>query len=60
MDAKMLEELLEPIYHSSVPIQNVARKTSQEQWTMETGGERCSGRSTMMIRTKFFRINKFY
>ena len=30
----------EPIYNSSVPIQHIALKTSQEQWMREMGGER--------------------
>ena len=38
---------LEPIYNSSVPIQDVALKTSWEQWTIETGGERGSGQSVL-------------
>ena len=34
------------IYNSSVPIQDVAWKTSWERWTIKTGGE-----SLMEIRT---------
>ena len=40
--------VLEPIYNSSVPIQNVALKTCQEQWTIETGDKRGSGRSVLV------------
>ena len=38
---------LEPIYNSSVLIQDIALKTSRKQWTIETGGERVSGRSVL-------------
>ena len=38
---------LEPIYNSSVLIQDIALKTFWEQWTIETGGERGSGRSVL-------------
>ena len=47
MDEQRQGDQLEPIYNSSVPIQDIALKTSQEQWTMETGGERGSGRSML-------------
>ena len=39
-----------PIYNSSVLIQDVAWKTSQEQWRIETGGERWSERSVLAAR----------
>ena len=38
------------IYNISVPIQDVAWKTSQEQWTIETGGEKRSGRSVLAVK----------
>ena len=38
---------LEAIYNSSVPIQYVTWRTSRERWTIETGGERGSGRSVL-------------
>ena len=38
---------LEPIYNSSVLIQGVALKTSPEQWVIDTGGERGSGKSVL-------------
>ena len=38
------------IYNSSLPIQDVALKTSREQWTIETGGERGSERSVLAAR----------
>ena len=37
------DEQLEPIFNSSVPIQDVALITYQEQWTNETSGERGQG-----------------
>ena len=39
----------EPIYKSSVPIQDIALKTSWEQRTIETGGARGSGRSVLVV-----------
>ncbi len=44
------DDQLEPIFTSSVPIQGIALKTSQEQWTIETGGERGSRRSVLAVR----------
>ena len=41
---------LEPIYNSSVPIQVVAQKTSQERRTIKTGGDRGSRRSVLAVR----------
>ena len=38
----------EPIYNSSVSIQDLAWKTSRERWTIETGGKRGSGRSVLV------------
>ena len=43
----MLDDQLEPIYNSSVTIQNVASKTSWVWWTIETGGERGPGRPVL-------------
>ena len=40
----------EPIYNSSVPIQDVALKTNGERWTIETGGKKESGRSMLAAR----------
>ena len=45
MDEQRQDGQLEPIYNSSVPIQDVALKTSREQWTIETGG----GRKSMLV-----------
>ena len=50
MDKQRQDDQLEPIFNSSVPIQNIALKTSQDRWTMETGGERGSGRSVFAVR----------
>ena len=45
MDEQRLDDQLEPIFNSSVMIQDVAWKTSRERWTIKTSGERESGRS---------------
>ena len=47
MDEQGQDGQLEPIYNSSVPIQNVARKNSRERWTIETGDKRGSGKSVL-------------
>ena len=47
MDEQRQDDHLEPIYNSSVPIQDVALKTYREQWMIETGGERGSARSVL-------------
>ena len=44
---QVLDDQLEPIYNSSVPIQDVNKKTFQEPWTIETGGEGESGKSVL-------------
>ena len=49
MDEQRLNEQPEPIYNSSVPIQDVAWKTSRERWMIETGGERWLGRSVLAV-----------
>ena len=50
MDEQRQDNQLEPIYNSSVPIQDVALKTLWEQWTIETGVERESERSVLVVR----------
>ena len=50
MDEQRLDDQIEPIYNSFVPIQDVAWKTSQERWTIETDGERGSGRSKLVAQ----------
>ena len=50
MDEQKQYDRLEPIYNSSVRIQDIALKTPQEQWTIETDGDRGSGRSVLAAR----------
>ena len=50
MDAQKQDDQLEPMYNSSVQIQDIELKTSQVQWTIETGGERESGKSVLVAR----------
>ena len=50
MDEQWLDDQLEPIYNSSVPTQDVAWMTSRELLTIETGGERGSGRPVLAAR----------
>ena len=47
MDEQRQNGLLEPIYNSAVPIQDVALKTYREQWMIEMVNERGSGRFTL-------------
>ena len=42
-----LNDQLEPIYNSSVPIQDVAWRTSQEWWMIKMSGKRGSGKSML-------------
>ena len=46
----MLDDQLEPIYLSFVPIQDEAGRTFREQWTIETGGEKGTGKSVLAAR----------
>ena len=41
---------LEPMYNSSVLIQDIALKTFRERWTIETNGKRGSGKSVVAAR----------
>ena len=50
MDGQRQDDQLEPTYSSSVPIRDVALKTSRKQWTIEMGGKRGSGISGLMAR----------
>ena len=50
MDEQKSDDQLEPIYNRSVPIQDIALKTSWGRWTIETGGERGSGRFVLAVR----------
>ena len=49
MDEEMQYDQLEPIYNSSVPIQDIALKTYRNRWTIEKGDGRGSGRSVLMV-----------
>ena len=49
-DEQRQDDQLEAIYNNYVPIQDIALKTSRKQWTIETGGERGSGRSVLAAR----------
>ena len=50
MDEQRQVVQLEPTYSSAVPIQDVALRTYQKQWTIGRGGERGSGRSVLIAR----------
>ena len=50
MDEQRQDDLLGPIYNSSVPVQNVALKTYRERWTIEKGGGRGLGRLVLAAR----------
>ena len=54
MDKQRQNDQLKPIYNSSVPIKNIALKTSRERWTIETSGERGSGRSVLAARRIYY------
>ena len=64
MDEKRQDDQPEPIYNSSMPIQDVTLKTFRERWTIETGGGRGPGRSVlaadMMIDDLFNGILTLY
>ena len=47
MDKKRLDDQLEPIYNSTVRIQDVVWKTTRERWTIETDDEGGSGKSVL-------------
>ena len=49
IEGQKLDDQREPIYNSE-PIKDVAWKTTQEWWTIETGGERGSGRALLALR----------
>ena len=50
INEQRLDDQLAYIYYSSVPIRDIACKTSREQWTIETGGKRGSERSVLAER----------
>ena len=47
MNEERQDDQLEHLYNSSVLIQDVTLKTFRERWTIETSGERGSGRSIL-------------
>ena len=47
--SKRLDDQLEPVYSSSVPIQDAFSKTSRKRWTIAMGSERGSGRSVLHV-----------
>ena len=50
MDKQKQDDQQEPIFSSSVQIEDVALKTCRKQWTMEKGGEKGSGISVLMAQ----------
>ena len=50
MDEQRQDDQQEPTYNSTVPIQDIALKTSQGQWTIEKCGGRGSGNSVLVAR----------
>ena len=50
MDEQRQDDQLEPIYNSSVPIQDVALKTYQKRWTIEKGGRWGSGKTVLIAQ----------
>ena len=50
MDEQSQDAQQEPIYNSSVSIQDFALKTYRERWTIETSGGKDSGRSMLAER----------
>ena len=49
-DLKVLDDQLELIYKSSVQTQDVVYKTNRKRWTIETNGEKESGKSMLTAR----------
>ena len=47
MNMQRQDNQQEPMYNSSVLIQDVALKSYREQWMIETSGERGSGRPVL-------------
>ena len=50
MNEQRQDDQLEPMYNSSVRIQDIALKTYWKQWTIEKGGEKESEISVLMVR----------
>ena len=49
MDEQRLDDPLESLYNSSVPIQGVAWRTCREQWAIEIGSEKGLRRSQLAV-----------
>ena len=58
VDEQRLDDELEPIYICSES--DVTLKTSWERWTIETGGERESGRSMLAVRYYYYYYYYYY
>ena len=56
MDKQRQDDQLELTYNSFVLIQDVALKTYQERWMIETVGKRETGRSVLMMRMIWYRV----
>ena len=50
MGEQRQDDQLEPIYNSSVPIQDVALKPYWERWTIEKVGGKGSGKTMLAAR----------
>ena len=50
MDEQRQDDQLEPIYKSSVPIQDEALENCRKQCTIEKGGEKRSGISVLIMQ----------
>ena len=54
IDEQMLDDQLEHIFSSSVPIQDEALKTCRERWTIETGNKKESWKSMQAARADIY------
>ena len=59
MDEQRQDDQRETIYNSSVPLQDIALKTSRERWTIDMGGKRGLGRSVLAERHDDDEFTKF-
>ena len=60
MDKQKLDNQLEPIYSSSVPIRDVVWKTCREWWTTEMSVERGSGKSMLATNMMMMKSEKLW
>ena len=58
MDEQRQDDLLEPIYSSSVPIQDVTLKTYRKRYMIWKSGERASGGSVLAAQLDNDDLNK--